>query len=55
MHSHLLELLQKWNFVKKLLRETKKSFLTYLIGRALEKPHDCRYTLLVCGLQIDIS
>ena len=55
MHFQLLELLQNSSFVKKLLREVKKSFLTYFFSRTSQKAHDCCYTLVVCGLQINVS
>ena len=41
MHLQLLELLQNSSFVKKFLREAKKS--------------GCHYILVVCGLQINVS
>ena len=56
MHLQLLELLQNSSFVKKLLREApKKFFFTYFFSRTSEKAHGCRYTLVVCGLQINVS
>ena len=36
-------------------RGQKEFFLTYLFSQALEKAHGCRYALVVCGLQSDIS
>ena len=50
MRLQLLEL-----FVKKLLREAKKVVLTYFFSRTSEKAHGCHSTLVVCGLQINIS
>ena len=41
MHLQLLELLQNSSFVKKLLREAKKVFLTYFFSRTSEKAHGC--------------
>ena len=56
MHLQLLELLQNSSFVKKLLREVKKKvFLTYFFSRTSQKAHGCCYTLVVCGLQINVS
>ena len=51
----MLELLQNSSFVKKFLREAKKVVLTYFLSRTSEKAHGCHYTLVVCGLQIDVS
>ena len=44
-------------FCQKVTKSGQKEgfFLTYLFSQALEKAHGCRYTLVVCGLQIDIS
>ena len=55
MHLQLLQLLQNSSFVKKLLREVKKKILTYFFSRTPQKAHSCRYTLVVCGLQINVS
>ena len=53
MHLQLLELLQNSSFVKK--RFFFCFFLTYFFSRTSEKAHGCRYTLVVCGLQINAS
>ena len=51
----------KFKFCQKVIKRDKKkkkkktSFLTYFFSRKSEKAHGCRYTLVVCGLQIDVS
>ena len=51
MHLQLLELLQNSSFVKKLLREAKKSLIDFcFFSRTSEKAHGCRYTLVFCNV-----
>ena len=59
MHLLVVTAIAKFKFCQKVTKRGQKSFFWFIfltcLSRTSEKAHGCRYTLGVCGLQINVS